>query len=272
MNWRKWLIGRWTWWRPIASLGSIYVLLWIVAVFFADRVIFVPPPASYPADARGLVWIENPHGGRIAAFHLPAEAGAPTLLYSHGNAEDIGHSLELFQAWHELGIGVLAYDYPGYGQSAGRATEKTTCQSIRSAWHYLLAKGVPRNSVVIVGRSVGSGPSTRLAAEVDPAGLVLIAPFTSAFEVAFPVKLFPADRFRNIDLIGGIASPLLVIHGRQDEVIPFSHGQRISEAGGATQKKLLVIEDAGHNDLFEVSGREIIEAVAAFARQATGGG
>ena len=269
MKWRKWLIGRWTWWRPIASLASIYALLWVVAVFFADRVIFVPPPSSYPADAQGLVWIENPHGGKIAAFHLQAQAGAPTLLYSHGNAEDIGHSLELFQAWNEMGIGVLAYDYPGYGQSTGRATEETTYQSIRAAWQYLLARGVPRNSVVVVGRSVGSGPSTRLASEVGPAGLVLIAPFTSAFEVAFPAKLFPADRFRNIDLIGGIASPLLVIHGRQDEVIPFPHGQRIIESSGATHKNLFVIEEAGHNDLFEVSGREIIEAVATFARQAT---
>ena len=167
---------------------------------------------------------------------------------------------------------MLAYDYPGYGRSAGRATEETTCQAIRSAWQYLLAQGTPRNSVVIVGRSVGSGPSTRLASEVEPAGLVLIAPFTSAFEVAFPVKLFPADRFRNIDLIGGIASPLLVIHGRQDEVIPFSHGERIIEASGATRKKLLAIEDAGHNDLFEIRGQEIIEAVAAFARQVTVGG
>jgi alpha-beta hydrolase superfamily lysophospholipase len=271
MKWRRWLIGRWTWWRPIASLASIYGLLWLVAVFFADRVIFVPPPASYPDNTPGLVWIDMPRGGKIAAFHLPAEKGAPTLLYSHGNAEDIGHSLEIFQAWHQMGIGVLAYDYPGYGHSSGWATEETTHQSIHAAWQYLLAQRVPRDSVVIVGRSVGSGPSTRLAAEVHPAGLVLIAPFTSAFEVAFPVKLFPADRFRNIDLIGGFASPLLVIHARHDEVIPFSHGQRIIDASAASQKKLLVIEHAGHNDLFEVSGREIIDAIADFARQATAG-
>ncbi len=269
MKWRKWLIGRWTWWRPIVSLASVYALLWVVAVFFADRVIFVPPAASYPADSQGLVRMENPHGGKIAAFHLPAKAGSPTLLYSHGNAEDIGHSLELFRAWNELGIGVLAYDYPGYGQSAGRATEESACHAIRAAWQYLLARGVPRNSVVIVGRSVGSGPSTRLASEVNPAGLVLIAPFTSTFEVAFPVKLFPSDRFRNIDLIGGIKCPLLVVHGKEDEVIPFSHGRRIIESSGSTNKSLLAIENAGHNDLFDLSGPEIIQAIAGFARQTT---
>ena len=212
-----------------------------------------------------------PDGGQISAFHLPADKGAPTLLYSHGNAEDIGHSMALFQTWSEMGIGVLAYDYPGYGHSTGRATEETTYQAIRAAWQHLLEQGVPRDSVVIVGRSVGSGPSTRLAADVHPAGLVLISPFTSAFEVAFPVKLFPGDRFRNIDLMGGIASPLLVIHSRHDEVIPFSHGQRIIDSSAATDKNLLVIEDAGHNDLFAVSGEKITEAVAAFVRRVAAG-
>ena len=272
MKWRQWLIGRWTWWRPLASLASIYILLGLVAVFFADRVIFQPPPPSYPADEPGLIRFRMPDGGQISAFHLPADKGAPTLLYTHGNAEDIGHSMALFLRWNEMGIGVLAYDFPGYGHSTGRATEKTTHQAIRAAWQYLLAQGVPRDSVVIVGRSVGSGPSTRLAADVQPAGLVLISPFTSAFEVAFPVKLFPGDRFRNIDLVGGIANPLLIIHGRHDEVIPFSHGQKIFETSAAMHKSLLVIEDAGHNDLFAINGEQIIESVAAFARQVAAGG
>lgn len=271
MNWHRLLLGPWVWWRPLVSLASIYLMLCVVAVFFADRVIFQPPPASYPADAPGLVWIETPDGEKLAVIHLPAESGQPTLLYSHGNAEDIGHSMELFQAWHALGIGVLAYDYPGYGQSSGRATERTTHQAIRAAWQYLLDQKVPRDSVVIVGRSVGSGPSTRLASEVQPAGLVLIAPFTSTFEVALPVKLFPSDRFRNIDLIGAITCPLLVIHGRHDEVVPFSHGQRIFDTSAANQKDLMVIDGAGHNDLFAISGPKIIDAVAQFARIVTAG-
>jgi pimeloyl-ACP methyl ester carboxylesterase len=86
--------------------------------------------------------------------------------------------------------------------------------------------------------------------------------------VAFPVTLFPGDRFRNIDLIGNIRSPLLIIHGREDEVIPLAHGQTIHHQSAARHKELRIIDEAGHNDLFEIQGPEIIDAIATFARHA----
>jgi alpha-beta hydrolase superfamily lysophospholipase len=267
MDWKRILIGKWSWKRPFQSLLSIYLLLGIVAVFFADRIIFVAPTPSYPKDLKGLIHLTTDAGERIAALHYPAASGMPTLLYSHGNAEDLGHSIELYQSWSDRGFGILAYDYPGYGHSNGKSDEASCKRAIQAAWDHLAGLGVPAGSVVLVCRSVGGGPGTWLASRENPAGLVLIAPFTSAYSVAIPLPfpVFPRDRFPNLKTIRTMPLPLLVIHGGNDEVIPPSHGRKLVEASPGADKTFTLIRDAGHNDLFEIAGDSIIGQVADFA-------
>jgi abhydrolase domain-containing protein 17 len=267
MSWRKRLIGEWNWKRPFKSLLSIYLLLCVVAVFFADHLIFHPPAPSYAPGLERLIRFKTTAGEEIAAVHFPAEKGMPTLLYSHGNAEDLGQAIELYQAWHEEGIGVLAYDYPGYGQSSGSPSEATCERAIQASWDHLIRSGVPASAIVIVSRSVGGGPGVWLASHEKPAGVVLISPFTSAFAVPIPFPLFPRDRFPNLKRIRTIHTPLLVIHGENDEVIPVSHGRKLVEKSPAADKSFVSIPAAGHNDLFMVAGGEIIGKIGAFARR-----
>lgn len=269
MDWKRILIGKWSWKRPFQSLVSVYLLLAIVAVFFADRILFVPPVPSYPSDFKGLIHLSTDAGEDIAAVHLPAVPGMPTLLYSHGNAEDLGQSVDLYQAWHEMGFGVLAYDYPGYGVSTGTPNEASCKRAIQSAWNHLVRSGVSAGSIVIVARSVGGGPGTWLASHEKPAGLVLIAPFTSVYAVAFHAPIFPRDRFPNLKLIRSMKVPLLVLHGENDEVIPNSHGRKLVEASPSADKTFRLVSGVGHNDLFEVAGDDIIRLVADFAWRVT---
>ncbi len=165
MNWKSIVIGKWNWKRPFFSIAAIYILLAFFAVSCADRLIFMPPPSSYGEDLPGLQYVgssdEDEKSETIAYLHLKADPGKPTLLFSHGNAEDIGGWLPVFKEWHSMGLGVMAYDYPGYGQSQGTPTEKSCERAIR--WvHGMLTtmEGVRPSSVVIVGRSVGSGPAS----------------------------------------------------------------------------------------------------------------
>lgn len=242
-------------------------MLVVVAVFFADRLIFKPPPPSYGKDLLGLELIESSEGEITAIFHLKAEPDKPTLLFSHGNAEDLGDWLPVFGEWHSKGLGVIAYDYPGYGHSRGTACEASCERSISCVRNYLKFNAVPESSVVIVGRSVGSGPSVWLASEMNAKALVLISPFTSAFSVGFPLPfpVLPRDRFPNLKRIRKISTPLMLIHGDNDEVIPFAHGEKLFAASPATIKEFLAIPGAGHNDLFNVAGENIIQRVAEFA-------
>jgi abhydrolase domain-containing protein 17 len=267
MNWKRIVLGRWSWWRPLQSLVMIYLLLVLVAVFLADGIIFIPPSPSYAADSPEIVWLSTSKGESIALLHLEAAPGQPTLLYSHGNAEDLGDSDPLYRAWHAEGLGVAAYDYPGYGHSTGRPTEASCQRAIQAVWDHLTGSGVAASSIVLVGRSIGSGPSTWLASRENPAGLVLISPPTSAFAVRIPVPILPRDRFPNLKLIRRIDTPLLVIHGGRDAIIPPAHGRRLYEASPAGDKTHRLIPEAGHNDLFAVAGDEIIGLVAGFSRR-----
>jgi abhydrolase domain-containing protein 17 len=265
MRWRKILLGDWNWKRPLKSLLSIYLILCIVAVFFADRLIFLPPSPSYPHDLDGLIHLKTGPEEGVAAVHFKAAAGMPTILYSHGNAEDLGQSTGLYQEWHGRGLGVLAYDYPGYGCSPGSPTEASCERAIRAAWDHLIRSGVPASSIVIVCRSVGGGPGVWLASHEKPAGVVLISPFTSAFAVPIPFPLLPGDRFPNLKRIREIKTPLLVIHGENDGVIPVSHGRKLVEASPAADKSFVPIQVAGHNDLFVVAGDKIVGKIGDFA-------
>lgn len=267
MNWKTLVIGSWSWKRPFLSIAAIYLLLCIVAVFFADRLIFLPPASSYSKDLPFLQFLRLANGKKIAFVHLKARPSLPTLLYSHGNAEDIGHSMQLFEQWNALGLGVVAYDYPGYGLSPGRPSEKSAQNALKHLWDHLLQSGTPSSSIVIVGRSIGSGPSVWLAEKKQAAGLILISPLKSVYQVAFPLPfpLFPRDRFPSIRRMPRIDTPLLVIHGENDEVIPAHHGKALYQASAASDKNLIIIPETRHNDLFYLAEEEIIRDTAAFA-------
>lgn len=269
MNWRRILIGRWSWKRPFISIAVIYLMLVLVALFMADRLIFIPPPTSYSSNLPGLTRVSTTCGENIAMTHLPARPGMPTLLYSHGNAEDLAHSSDLYDAWHASGLGVVAYDYPGYGHSSGTPGEKSVERAIETVWHHLRDSGVPASSIVIVGRSVGSGPAVWLASRHRAAGLVLISPFTSTFAVGIPTPfpILPGDRFPNLRRVRSLDLPLLVIHGENDEVIPATHGRQLVEASAAKDKTYHLVRGARHNDLFAVTGGDLIQLVSDFSRE-----
>lgn len=252
-KWRKYLIGSWSWKRPIYSILSIYLLLLIIVLFFANKFIFPAPKDTYDASLKNLVLLENGKGKKVAALYFKGSPDQPTLLWSHGNAEDLASLYPLIERMSDYqGYNILAYDYPGYGLSEGSPDEQGCYDNISAAWQYLTEElKVPENKIVLVGQSVGSGPSTWLAAKekIKPAGLVLIAPFQSINRVPFGVNLFPKDRFPNIDRIPSVACPLLVIHGDNDKIIRQSHGKAIYQAHQG-EKEFLNVKDHGHNDIW----------------------
>ncbi len=270
MDWKRILIGRWSWKRPFISLASIYLILLMIALFFADRIIFLPPAPSYDSELAGLAFTETPEGEKIAFVHLPAAPGKNTLLFSHGNAEDIGQYLPVFEELNRRGLGVLAYDYPGYGLSSGTASEASCYRAVDAVWKEISERNIAPGNIVIFGRSVGSGPSIYLAeSHPEVKAVLLMSPFKSTFTTAIPLPfaIFPRDRFPNLKRIRNIRLPLLVIHGAEDEVIPVSHGEALVEASPASSKNFFPIQGGGHNDLFEIAGDEIINHIVEFVER-----
>ena len=250
MNWKKLLIGTWSWKRPFYSLGSIYLLLALYAYFLANQLIFQPPGTPYPDDQSHFTIIPAEEE-TIATYHRPASPGMPTLLWSHGNAQNLGSLTSVLDDLHNHGYGVLSYDYPGYGLSSGKPTEKSCYHAIETTYqHALSTLKIEPSHLILIGQSVGSGPTTWLAAKHEHHSVALIAPFLSAYRTVTHIPLFPGDRFPNHKNITRVSSPLLVIHGEDDQVIPFKHGKRLFELSPSQEKTFLPIPAAGHNNLF----------------------
>lgn len=267
VNWKQRLLGKWSWKRPFVSLLWIYLMLAIIAWFFGHKFLFRPPVCGYEIDQTRYHVIEPGVGRTIAYTWLkPSHDKAPVIFFSHGNAEDLSGYDWIFDQWQQSGCGVFAYDYPGYGISEGEPTESSVNESAETAWQFLRdTLGIPAERVIIVGRSVGCGPSLVIAQKNAHAGLILISPFRSAFQSVTRVPVFFGDLFPNEDVISSIHSPLLIIHGEKDRVIPCSQGRALFDRSPSNDKSWLMLPDCGHNDIFDEHYDLLLEKMMEFA-------
>ncbi len=259
------LLGKFSIIRLIRSALIIYLLVGSWAFFFSDRLIFLPRPSSYQEN-QDFVKLESGEGVQITGIYLPLPKAKYTILYSHGNAEDLGRILPRLRDLRDIGFNVFSYDYQGYGASQGRPSVKGAYQDINAAYKYLTQTlGIPPNQIIVYGRSVGGGPSVDLASRQPVAGLVIESSFTTAFRVVTRIPIYPFDKFPSIDKLKNVNCPVLVMHGNVDQVIPFSHGQQLFAI--ANQPKLsLWVDGAGHLNLLEVAGEEYVNIMGEFTR------
>ena len=224
INSSKWL------WFILRVAVVAYGTLFAYAIVMSDRQIYFPPERSLPVVSGGLT-LKTPSGTAISALYWPASpANTQTqiILYSHGNAEDLFTLQNTLAEFQERGFGVLAYDYPGYGQSEGKPSERGIYEAIDAAYEYLtIVEQIPPSQILVYGRSLGGGPSVDLAARKPIGGLILEATFVSIYRVVTRIPLVPLDKFRNLAKIPQVQAPLLIFHGTDDTVIPLWHGQAL---------------------------------------------
>jgi fermentation-respiration switch protein FrsA (DUF1100 family) len=244
--------------------GGFYLLLNLFALLVAEKLIFVPQVPGYvhlPDELR----IASGNGETINAVFLENPNAPFTILFSHGNAEDLGNVVPFMRQFHELGYSVLMYDYRGYGTSEGKPSVRKTYQDIDAAYRWLVEeKQIDPKTIIAQGRSVGGGPAAWLAAHREVGGLVLESTFVSTFRVKTRWPLLPWDKFDNLRHIKKTTCPVLVMHGRNDEVIPFWHGEKLYDAAPG-EKMNLWIDGASHNDYAYVAGTDYIAAFQTFA-------
>ena len=162
------------------------------------------------------------------------------------------------------GWSVLAYDYPGYGHSSGKPSEEGCYDAIDTAYQYLIEKlAIPPSKIIVWGRSLGTGPSCYLAEKEKFGGLILETPFITAYRTVTETPVLPWDRFRNIHRAPNIQNKSLVIHGHEDEIVPFRHGKRVFNTL-PQPKVFLEFENSGHNDLPETGGKRYRSSINKF--------
>ena len=266
-------IGEFSWRRLARSLVLIPVFvlagLLTIAMLFPDRLIFQPQPASY-RDSAEIIRITTRDGGEVAAKFIQNPSATYTILFAHGNAEDIGLVEPIPTRMSEAGFNVLTFDYRGYGFSSGTPSESNAYADIEAAYDYLISQKLfPANRIILHGRSLGGAVAVDLASREEVAGLILESTFMSAFRVITRYSLLPFDRFKSIDKIGSVRCPVLIIHGTDDRMIPAYHGDRLFEAANEP-KRALWVDGAGHNDLYYTNQQKYLETVKTFAKQLNG--
>lgn len=184
-------------------------------------------------DDVDVMKLRTKRGNEIVAVYVKHPSASLTLLYSHGNAADIGQMYHIFvELSLHLGVNLLGYDYSGYGQSSGKPSEQDTYADIEAAYKCLQETyGAKEEDVILYGQSVGSGPTLELAIRLPCLRAVILhSPILSGLRVMYPVKrTLWFDIYKNIDKIPLVNCPVLVIHGTEDDVVDCSHGKQLWE-------------------------------------------
>ena len=209
------------------------------------------------------VWLRTADGVRLHAWFVPGTSGI-TWLWLHGNAGNVSTRLENLRNLHSrLGVSILLISYRGYGLSEGEPSEEGTYEDARAGLRHLLERpDVDRERVVYFGRSLGGAVAAKLAAEQSPAALILESAFPSLTRLApchFPWLRLPLMRHLvpfQYDTVGHLQSvtvPVLVIHGRRDDIVPVRLGREVFEAA-REPREWYEVAGAGHNDVEPVGG------------------
>ena len=234
----------------IEILIIIYVSLIIMGVFFSDKLIFRPQKSSYE-DNDSIIKLKITSDVTISTIYMPAPSkdnNTFTVLISHGNSEDIGTVMHFANELNKRGFAVMLYDYPGYGTSTGKPNERNSYKSVLAVYDYLInKKNIKPNKIIAYGHSLGGALAIYLASKKPVAGLFIESGFVSTFRVLTIYPLLPFDKFNNLKRITKIQIPKVFVHGKEDNVVPFWHGEKLYEKSNAP-KDYLWLENANHND------------------------
>lgn len=249
--------------KMLLSLILIYLTFAIIIYSQVEKLIFLPPPSTYQ-DTEEIIKLTSEDGTKLSAIHLLNPDAKYTILYSHGNGSDLGMIKPRLEQLKDIGFSVLGYDYRGYGTSEGKPSEKNAYKDIDTAYNYLTQElNILPQQIIPFGRSVGGGSAIDLAVRKPVACLITESTFTSIFKVKVPIKILPFDKFDNFKKIKNVKCPILIMHGKLDEVVPFHHGEQLFKQ--APEPKLsLWIDDAKHNNFQYVAGERYAKILKEF--------
>lgn len=263
--------------RILVAGLAVYAGLSLYLYLFQANYIYFPDLPSREVEASpkdvGLPFeplkIRTEDGETLDGWFVPAPAGKEVLLYLHGNGGNIGHRIDVIRTFHSLGLGVLIFDYRGYGRSTGKPSEEGTYRDALAAWNHLTQeRRIPPEHIVLFGESLGGSIAAWLAERHPPRALVLYAAFTSVPDMAktlypfLPTGLIARYRYDTRAALAKGHSPLLILHSTEDEIIPYSHALELFAI--APEPRKLVSLRGGHNDAIFVSGGAFEQALRDF--------
>lgn len=244
---------------------------------FVNKIILPGNGRKYSGTkSQGLVWLKN-DAGQHFPNHFIRKNSKAVILYSHGNGGSLGDFksiVSFYASWFNMSV--FAIEYPGYGPAEGEPSEESVNDNLRTAYQFLLQLEYPPENIILMGYSIGTGPTLQLAsdlclADTPPAAVVTIAAFLSICDIvrdlrgAVIVHLLAdaiANRWNSGERVKTITCPILFIHGLKDEVIPVEHSQKLHELCASREKRIIICPDADHTHFEEPV--DTVEPMAVF--------
>jgi fermentation-respiration switch protein FrsA (DUF1100 family) len=245
-----------------------------------DKFIFHPDPVSARDPSHVGLSFENilfntQDDIRLHGWFIPHQEARATLVWFHGNAGNISDRLLNIKLLHDrIKINIFIFDYRGYGQSEGTASEKGTYLDGAAAIKYLLGRDdAAARQLILFGRSLGAAVAAEMAIRFTSLGLILESPFVSIREMAqalfpsLPIAWLLRTRYDTLEKVRRVKAPIMVLHGDHDATVPFAQGKRVFEVA-PQPKRFYRIVGASHNDTFVVGGEEYYGALREFIESA----
>jgi uncharacterized protein len=262
--------------RYLRSLSLVALALLPAACRIEDQFIFHPSATIEQTPQRvGLdfedLFFATRDGLRLNGWLIPHRQARSTLIWFHGNAGNISHRVENIKLLHDkVKVNIFIFDYRGYGRSEGRASEEGTYLDGEAALAFIQKRlATEPKKIILFGRSMGAAVAAEMANRFDSQGLILETPFLSVREMAreifpfLPIGFLLRTQYDVRQKIQKIKTPLLVLHGDQDEVVPFAQGKMVF-AAAPEPKKFFTIAGARHNDTYLIGGEPYFEQLRAF--------
>ncbi len=245
--------------RVIITVISFYVTYGLILFIFQRSLLF---PGRYIGASKlsapainnlERIWL-NTSVGRIEAWYMPVKDSGrdkkrPVVIFAHGNYELIDYFSRDMLRYNEMGVNVLMVEFPGYGRSEGYPSQDTIGEAFARAYDWLIEnRGVDRTNIIAHGRSVGGGPACSLAGERSIRALILQSTFTSVKQFAWRYLLPPfllRDPFDNLSVVQSFEGPVLILHGRYDEIIPYKNALGLYKSA---KRGKLITYNCHHND------------------------
>lgn len=243
---------------------GIFIALLITALYiFQEKLIFLPSdlPTDYAYSFESPfeeIFLNAEDGARLNAVYFEVENPKGVLLYFHGNAGNLARWGEITNFFKQFDYNILVMDYRTYGKSTGTLSEKALFDDAQLFYAYL-KKSWPENQIVVYGRSLGTSIATYIASENTPKKLILESPFYNMSELAnsrypfLPTKYLLKYNFNTNDFMEHVRCPVMILHGSNDDIVPFESGQKLSKLLPPGQLEFILIPEGSHNNLVTFS-------------------
>ena len=263
-------------WPYILSLIVIFIVLSVVFYTKIENYYVFFPQTGFEITPDYLhlnykdVYFDSLDGEKLHGWFFPTDESQLVIMISHGNACNISHMLDYANILTGMNLQVFLFDYRGYGKSTGAPSEKGIYMDAQAAYDYLVnEEKIVTDNIILFGQSLGAAAAIDVAIKNHIRSIIIEGAFTSTKDMAktmFPMNivsfLLPSN-YNNLKKIAQINAPKLIVHGEDDEIVPFSMGKKLFEAS-MDPKFFYAIKGAGHNDTFIVGGKKYFEDLAYF--------